>query len=114
MKNQPSCRLSVALATICLLAQLPLFGSLAHADVVSTTTNNGSSSATLKGSKSSSVETREPIANTSAAEDDDAPGKFSGTYFGIFYGPNIAKPSSLQSNSDGVPESDKPVMMKNF
>jgi hypothetical protein len=47
-------------------------------------------------------------------EDDDVAGKFNATYVGIFYGPSVSKPTSFQATQDGVPEADKPVMLKNF
>lgn len=44
----------------------------------------------------------------------DVAGKFTGTYFGIFYGPSIEKPTRYQPTEDGVRDPNRPVMLKNF
>ena len=35
-------------------------------------------------------------------------------YYGIFYGPSVAKPGSLQPDASGIPDARRPLMMKNF
>jgi len=49
-------------------------------------------------------------------EDDigDQAGKITATYFGIFYGPSVSKPTSFQPTEDGSQDSNRPVMLKNF
>ena len=55
-------------------------------------------------------------AQEEVSDDDlgDEAGKFTATYFGIFYGPSVSKPTGYQPTEDGSVDTDRPVMLKNF
>ena len=41
-------------------------------------------------------------------------GNFNLSYFGVFFGPTLKSPSSYQVDSNGDPDPNRPLIMKNF
>jgi hypothetical protein len=56
-----------------------------------------------------SIESIEPV-----TEGEEGLKKFNFNYFGILYGPSIQNPTSFQPSTDGTPDRDRPVILKNF